>query len=197
VARCKFQDYPVDFGPELLHQVADRRILVMDCVLDRQFDLNTFLHAVGGSTGHIFALPRLAPAQTCRGLIINVIRFWSRKYWSTFMKVGELVLLLTLAAVPAAGEPIRAGDAIVHLGETTTVEGRASIDMMRSGEIYIDLDGGGSKSLFSGYISRWNVAKFGDIDHLSGRNIDITGPIDTFRGRPEIFLTDPSQIRVK
>jgi DNA/RNA endonuclease YhcR with UshA esterase domain len=113
------------------------------------------------------------------------------------MKVSELVLLLTLVAVPASGEPIRAGDAIVHLGETTTVEGRVSIDMMRSGEIYIDLDGSGSKSSFSGYISRWNAARFVGIDHLSGRNIDITGPIATFRGRPEIVIMSPSQITVK
>jgi hypothetical protein len=83
------------------------------------------------------------------------------------------------------------------MGETATVEGRASVQKMTSGEIYLDLDGRGDGAPLSAYISRWNAAGFADIDELDGKVIAITGAIGSFRYRPEIFLTDPDQIAVK
>jgi DNA/RNA endonuclease YhcR with UshA esterase domain len=35
------------------------------------------------------------------------------------------------------------------------------------------------------------------MDKLDGKNVQVTGQISTFRGKPEIFLTDPGQIAVK
>src|SRR5260221_10702792 len=103
-------------------------------------------------------------------------------------------LFLIVAAAPACAETIRARDAIGHIGETATVEGRASIQRMGSGEIYLDLEGRGDKAPLSAYISRWNAARFSDVDDLNGKIVEITGEIGMFRYRPEIFLTDPGQI---
>jgi hypothetical protein len=110
------------------------------------------------------------------------------------------VVFSALFAIAAAGsacaETIRAGDAISHIGETATVEGRASIERMGSGEIYLDLEGSGDQAPLSAYISRWNAARFPDIGHLNGKIVAITGEIGMFRYRPEIFLTGPGQIAV-
>ncbi len=100
-------------------------------------------------------------------------------------RIGLVVfpaLFLIVAAAPACAETIRARDAIGHIGETVIVEGRASIQRMGSGEIYLDLEGRGDKAPLSAYISRWNAARFP------------AGEIGMFRYRPEIFLTDPGQI---
>ena len=114
------------------------------------------------------------------------------------MKRPDLFLMaLMLAAGPACAETIPAEDANRHMGETATVEGRASIQKMASGEIYLDLDGRGDGAPLSAYISRWNAARFTDIGDLDGKMIAITGAIGSFRYRPEIFLTDPDQIAVK
>ena len=106
-------------------------------------------------------------------------------------------MLLTLATVPAFADPIRAKDATDYVGTTATVEGRVSVTRMASGEIYLDMDGGGQDAPLSGYISRWNAVKFPNIGDLDGKIVDITGAIATFRKRPEIFLIDPSQIAAK
>ena len=114
------------------------------------------------------------------------------------MKRSVLFLIaLMLAAAPACAETIPAEDANRHMGETATVEGRASIQKMASGEIYLDLDGRGDGAPLSAYISRWNAARFAGIGELDGKVIAITGAIGSFRYRPEIFLTDPDQIAVK
>jgi hypothetical protein len=68
---------------------------------------------------------------------------------------------------------------------------------MPSGEIYLDLDGRDQDAPMSGYISRWNAIKFPNVGDLDGKIVDITGAITTFRKRPEIFLSDPSQIAAK
>jgi len=49
----------------------------------------------------------------------------------------------------------------------------------------------------SAYISKWNAGRFPDAAKLDGKEVQVTGQISTFRDRPEIFLTDPSQIKVK
>jgi hypothetical protein len=113
------------------------------------------------------------------------------------MKEFEFALLLIFVAVPAFGDPIRAKDATAHVGETATVEGRAGIYRMPSGEIYLDLDGSDQNAPVSGYISRWNATRFPDVGDLNGKTVDITGTITTFRKRPEIFISDPSQIAAK
>jgi hypothetical protein len=90
-----------------------------------------------------------------------------------------------------------ARDAAAHVGVTATVEGRVAVDRMPSGEIYLDIDGSDQNAPVSGYISRWNAIKFPDVDGLNGKTVDITGAIATFRKRPEIFVSDPSQIVTK
>jgi hypothetical protein len=113
------------------------------------------------------------------------------------MKNAALALVLIVGTGPAWAETISARDAVGHIGETATVEGRVSIFRTRSGEIYLDLEGSGDGAPLSGYVSRWNAARFRDIGDLSGRTIEITGAIRTFRYRPEIYLTDPGQIAAK
>lgn len=110
------------------------------------------------------------------------------------MKSTGLAVLLIIAAGPAGAETIRAKDAFAHFGEVVTVEGRAHIQRMGSGEVYLDIDGSGDGAPLSAYVSRWNAARFPGIGDLNGRTVEITGMIGSFRYRPEIFLTDPSQI---
>ena len=98
-----------------------------------------------------------------------------------------------LVALAQAGT-VSADQAGAHVGETATVEGKASVQRTRDGETYIRVDGQGPDAPMSAYVSRWNKGKFQDVDRLDGKNVQITGQISTFRGKPEIFLTDPGQI---
>ena len=117
------------------------------------------------------------------------------------MKAALFVLLLIL---PTAGqelaEAIPAEEAPYYFGETATVVGRASVERMASGEVYLDLSengqGRGDGAPLSAYVSRWNAWRFADIANLDGKMVAVTGEIGAFRSRLEIFLTSASQIAV-
>ena len=111
--------------------------------------------------------------------------------------VSLALLAAALGAAPALADSIPSKDAGRHVGETTTVSGRAALTVMPSGEIYIDLDGQGESAPLAGYVSRWNRGRFQDLSALDGKMVEISGQIATFRDQPQIFLEDPAQIRAK
>jgi hypothetical protein len=113
------------------------------------------------------------------------------------MKAALFVLALAWPAIPQAfAETIPAEEAPFYYGQTATVVGRASIQKMPSGEVYLDLEGRGDGAPVSAYVSRWNAGRFPDIATLDGKLVAVTGEIDSFRYRPEIFLTSAGQIAV-
>ena len=113
------------------------------------------------------------------------------------MKTALFVLALSLPFAPQAlAETIPAAEAPYYVGETATVVGRASIQRMASGEIYLDLQGRGDGAPVSAYVSRWNAGRFADIAGLDGKMVAVTGEIGAFRYRPEIYLTSADQIAV-
>lgn len=117
------------------------------------------------------------------------------------MKTALFVLGLSLSFAPQAlAETIPAEEAPYYFGETATVVGRASVQRMASGEIYLDLSrngqGRGDGAPISAYVSRWNAGRFADIAGLDGKMVAVTGEIGAFRYRPEIYLTSADQIAV-
>lgn len=110
---------------------------------------------------------------------------------------ASLIFSAAVALIVAQDGALKADQAEAHIGQTATVEGKVSIHRTQAGETYLDIGGTGSSAPFSAYVSRWNRSAFQDVDKLDGKNVQITGRISTFRDKPEIFLTDPSQIAVK
>jgi len=104
------------------------------------------------------------------------------------------LLLLPLPPGPALAQTIAAQDAPAYFGRSVTVVGRARVQTMASGEIYLDLEGKGDGAPISAYVSRWNAGRFWDIGRLDGKRVAVRGEIGSFRYRPEIFLADPGQI---
>ena len=117
------------------------------------------------------------------------------------MRKSSIKRLIALALLAAWSSPASAAipskDAVRHIGQTVTVSGRATLTVMPSGEVYIDLDGQGENAPLAGYVSRWNRNNFQNLRAFNGKVIQIRGQIATFRDQPQIFLRDPSQIRVK
>lgn len=109
--------------------------------------------------------------------------------------IGPAFAFLAMA-VSVCGTPLPADQVKAHIGETATVQGRASMDRTRAGETYLDLGGSGDSAPVSAFISPRNAFKFPDAEKLDGKDVQVTGKISTFRGRPEIFVTDPSQITI-
>ena len=110
---------------------------------------------------------------------------------------ASLIFSASLALIMAQAGTLTADQAKTHIGQTATVEGRVHVNRTPGGETYIDVGSDGPHAPFSAYVSRWNRNRFPDVDKLDGKNVQITGEISTFRDKPEIFLTDPSQITEK
>ena len=116
------------------------------------------------------------------------------------MRAFVLAVVLAVSAKPAIAETIiRAPDAQKHVGETVTVEGTVSQvhNDPRAGVTFIDLDGRFPKQAFTGVIFKDDAKKFPNVDTLTDKVIDITGPVTVYKGQFEIVVHDPTQIKVK
>ena len=88
-------------------------------------------------------------------------------------------------------------DAGRHTGENTCVEGRVlRVFTSRSGSTFLDFCQDYRNCPFASVIFATDRSKFGNLGSLEGRNIEILGEITTYKGRAEIILRDPKQIRV-
>jgi DNA/RNA endonuclease YhcR with UshA esterase domain len=116
------------------------------------------------------------------------------------MRALVFALGLALAAVPAHAETIiAAADAPKHVGETVTVEGTVSAvhTDSRSGVTFVDIGGRYPDQAFTGVIFKDDASKFPNVESLTGKVVDMTGPVHNFKGRPETILNDPAQIKTK
>lgn len=114
---------------------------------------------------------------------------------SAIASAAALVAVLsTHAAHAATVAPTEAGH---YAGQKVTVEGVANVTTTQGGVTFIDLGGAGRNAPFTGFIAKEDAARFPNLGSYTGRTVDITGTVRTFRGRPEIVLTDPAQIAVK
>jgi DNA/RNA endonuclease YhcR with UshA esterase domain len=116
------------------------------------------------------------------------------------MRALAVALGLTLAAMSARAETIvAAADAPKHVGETVTVEGTVSAvhTDSRSGITFIDMGGRFPDQAFTGVIFKSDAGKFPNVESLTGKVVDMTGPVHDFKGKPETVLNDPAQLKTK
>ena len=90
-------------------------------------------------------------------------------------------------------------DAVRHVGETATVCGVVASAKFeanaRSKPTILDLGKAYPHAVFTAVIYGDNRSKFGTPETLlRGKRICVTGQISDYRGKPEIVLTDPSQL---
>ena len=88
-------------------------------------------------------------------------------------------------------------DAAPHAGETGCVSGRVvRVFTSRGGNTFLDFCEDYRDCPFTSVIFSSDKHKFGDLQSLAGRQIEIRGPIAVYQGRPEIIIHDPEQIRL-
>ncbi len=102
-------------------------------------------------------------------------------------------------AFSTTAAPLSPEDAAVHIGETTTVCGVVASAKYeakaQSQPTLLDLGKPYPKAVFTAVIYGDNRQKFGTPEtSLRGKRVCVTGQISDYRGKPEIALTDPSQL---
>jgi hypothetical protein len=118
----------------------------------------------------------------------------------TILIAGWLVAPGVLAAAPK--EPIPASEAAAHVGEKITVcgtvAGAAHFERMRGEPTFLNLDRPYPAQSFTVVIWGENNRKFERPPHqfFSGKEVCVTGTVESYKGKPQIEVRDPSQITV-
>jgi hypothetical protein len=107
--------------------------------------------------------------------------------------------LLGLCASATTAAPLSPDDAVAHMGEIATVCGLvASAEYeadVQSQPTLLDLGKPHPEAVFTAVIYGDNRQKFGTPEtSLRGKRICVTGQISDYQGKPEIVLTEPSQL---
>lgn len=87
-------------------------------------------------------------------------------------------------------------DVALHVGETGCVSGRVlRVYTSRSGNTFLDFCADYRSCPFASVVFASDQNKFGNLQKLTGRVIEIRGAITAYQGRAEIIIRDPDQIR--
>jgi hypothetical protein len=88
-------------------------------------------------------------------------------------------------------------DAGQHTGETTCISGRVlRVYVSRSESVFLDFCPNYRDCPFSSVIFASDRTKFGDLNALNGREVEIQGRISIYNSRAEIVIRDPEQVHV-
>lgn len=87
-------------------------------------------------------------------------------------------------------------EAGAHTGQTGCISGRVErVYVSRAGNAFLDFCQDYQACPFTSVIFSPDRSKFGDLDSLGGKQVELRGPIIVYQGRAEIILHDPQQIR--
>jgi len=88
-------------------------------------------------------------------------------------------------------------DAGPHAGQTGCVSGRVlKVFTSAGGNTFLDFCEDYRDCPFTSVIFSADKSKFGDLQSLAGRQIEIRGTIAVYQGKPEIIIRDPGQIQM-
>lgn len=116
-----------------------------------------------------------------------------------FIKFAVVALAFSLWALSAGAASISLADTASHVGETATVCGLVASAKYaansRAQPTFLDMGQPYPNQPFVAVIFGTDRAKFGEPETtLSGKRICITGQVRNYRGKPEIIVSDPSQL---
>ena len=108
---------------------------------------------------------------------------------------------LLAAAAAYAADPLEPAEAVNHIGEEATVCGDVTgtkfSDHRKRQPTFIDFGPPHPNQLFTALIWGENRDKFDyPPESLLGKTVCVSGTITEHKGRPEIKVSEPSQIRV-
>jgi DNA/RNA endonuclease YhcR with UshA esterase domain len=96
----------------------------------------------------------------------------------------------------AAPKKISALEATNFFNKTMTVTGKVARVSVRPKIIYLDIDEAYPKSPFNGIIFPSATNQFPNIKELKGKDVELTGKIAEYQGKPQIILNKSNQLVV-
>jgi hypothetical protein len=105
--------------------------------------------------------------------------------------------LAFMLATAGVADVITPSDAAQHIGEMHSVKGVvAEVSISGKGTVFLNFGGRYPNHVFYGVIFAGDTDRFPDMRGLEGRVVALTGEIGVHDGKPQIILSDPSQVSV-
>ncbi len=114
----------------------------------------------------------------------------------TFTFQEEKTLSQNKASV-AEGDVIDYTEAKDFIGKEVTVRGKVARVVKPKETIFINFNKDWQNDPFTVVIFKDDISKFPDIYDIEGKMIYVSGKVQEFRGKAEIILKDPSQLKVE
>ena len=121
------------------------------------------------------------------------------------LKLSSLIILATLSVhspVLAADTndtaliKITATAADKHYGENAIVTGKVVEVSIRPKVVILNFEKPFPDAPFTGVIFNRSTNKFSDLPSLKGKNVELQGAIKNYQNKPEIILTNASQLTI-
>jgi len=110
------------------------------------------------------------------------------------VKAFLAVAILMLAMFPASGATIPSAEAGARVGETGVVNGTVA-QVSKVGDLtFLNFGRPHPDSEFTAVI-KGDASAYGDLASLQGKEVEVEGTIDLHKGRPQIVLTSPQNLR--
>src|SRR6266540_1827688 len=117
------------------------------------------------------------------------------------MKTKSLLTLfavLCAASIIAQTSNYTAADAAKHVGEVATVTDRVDgVHQSSKGNIFLNMGGKYPNQAFTAWIPSASAGQFSNPQQYEGKTVAMSGKITLYRGKPEIIVTNVSQIIIK
>lgn len=110
------------------------------------------------------------------------------------VKIPLLFAILLAAACSQTGAQVPSSEAENHVGETTVVRGMA-VQVSNVGDLtFLNFGRPHPESEFTAVI-KGDPSAYGDLALLEGKEVDVEGTITLHKGRPQIVLSSPLNLR--
>lgn len=116
--------------------------------------------------------------------------------------LATLTLSLTVLLVgcnksgPAPSGAITPEQAKSHIGERVTVSGVVvKVTVSSKDHTFLNFGAPYPNDIFSVTVFASDAGKFHDLSRLTGKRVAVTGLVKLYRGKPEIVLSDPTDLR--
>ena len=117
-----------------------------------------------------------------------------------YLKCGHVVAPLpentNAASQTVLPKKIGTAEASKYYDETMMVTGKVVQVTVRPNVVMLNFDQPFPNSPFTAVIFEDNVSQFGDLQKLQSKNVEISGDITEYHGKPEIILESPDQVKV-
>jgi tetratricopeptide (TPR) repeat protein len=85
-----------------------------------------------------------------------------------------------------------------HVGEMATVTGKIDgVHQSGKGNIFLNMGGKYPHQAFTAWVPSASAAQFPNPQQYEGQTVSVSGKITLYRGKPEIIVTSPSQIKTR